>query len=112
MDKKVITIDFESLEKIILELKDIEKLTPDGAIKIRLNHVINNIESITGMSSDSPLEVRILKKMNEARVNNVELHTKLYILYRNLTEGRVSLSEAEEMYELYLEMYPFDAMIY
>lgn len=112
MDKKVVSIDFEALEKIILELVDIEKLTPDGPVKVRVNNLIENIKSVTGVNSDISLETQILKKMRESRVNNVELHTKLYILYRNLSEERVSLEEAQGMYENYLEMYPFDSMIY
>ncbi len=111
-NKKTIAIDFETLEGIISELQEIEALTPEGAVKFRVNNLIENIKKYTGVNSNDSLEEKILKKMRESKTNNPELHTKLYILYRNLTEGRISFENAEGMYENYLEMYPFDTMIF
>jgi hypothetical protein len=112
MDKKIVSIDFETLEKIIYELREIEILTPEGPVKFRVNNLIESIIKVTGVNSTNSLEERILKKMKESKVNNPELHTKLYILYRNLSEAKISLESAEGMYENYLEMYPFDTMIF
>ncbi|KYH30300.1 MULTISPECIES: hypothetical protein [Clostridium] len=112
MEKKIINVDEDTIHKIISELKEIQDLTPDDAIKFRINNLLSIIEKLSSKNESDSIEEIIYKKMKESVSRNPELNVKLYMLYRSLSDGRISEEKAKEMYETYVQMYPYDTLIY
>lgn len=112
MERNIVNLDRETIEKILAELNEVESLTPEDAIKFRINNIINILSKAANLKDEESIEDMVYRKMKEAVSKNPDLHVKLYMLYRNLTEGKVSQEEAREMYENYVQMYPYDTMIY
>lgn len=112
MEKNMIHISEENLQKIVAELEEIKNLSPDDVVKFRIDNLITTISRKIDPSKNEDLGDIIYKKMKEAVTNNPDLHVKLYMLYRNLTAGKISEEEAKEMYETYLQMYPYEPYIY
>ncbi|KOA21357.1 hypothetical protein CLHOM_00280 [Clostridium homopropionicum DSM 5847] len=112
MDNNNVSINMKTIEKIINELKEIQNLTPEDAVKYRVNNLIEILAEVTNFNSEESIEDIIYLKMKEAMSKNPDLHVKLYMLYRGLNDGKISKEEAKEMYQNYVQMYPFDSMIY
>lgn len=112
MEKNIIHISEEKLQKIVAELEEIKNLCPDDVIKFRIDNLMNTISKNIDPSQNKVLKDIIYNKMKEAVKNNPDLHVKLYMLYRNLTAGKIPEEEAKEMYETYLQMYPYEPYIY
>ena len=112
MEKNMISISGEDVKKILSELKEIENLSSDDVIKFKVDQLMQMIGEITSIDSKESLEQIIYNKMKESATKNKELNVKLYMLYRNLKDGRISQKEAKEAYEIYLQMYPYDTLVY
>lgn len=112
MENRIVSIDIRTVEKILNELKEIQNLTPENAIKYRVNNLIETISSIANYTENESIEKMIYTKMKESSSRNPELNVKLYMLYRNLTDGKITKEEAIEAYQNYLQMYPYDTLIY
>lgn len=98
--------------KITSELKEMEILAVDGVVKIKIQKLLEYINSISKASDEKPCEEMLHEKMKESKIKNPELHIKLYVLYRDLQNDKVSEYDAKRMYEDYLQMYPDDIIVY
>ncbi|KGM95016.1 hypothetical protein Z968_10245 [Clostridium novyi A str. 4552] len=112
MEKDMISISEDNIKKILSELKEIENLASDDVVKFKADQLMQMIGEMTSIDSKETLEQIIYKKMKESATNNPELNVKLYMLYRNLKDGKVSQKEAKEAYEIYIQMYPYDTLVY
>lgn len=110
IEKKKILIDGETIDKIVFTLKEIKVSSNDSKIKAKIDELQNIIEK--ECNPDKTIEQIIHEKAKEVKNTDPELHLKLYMLYRNLTMGKVSEDEAKISYENYLKMYPYDVMVY
>ncbi|MCY6370827.1 hypothetical protein [Clostridium ganghwense] len=112
MEDNEIYIDKEVIEKVIFELKEINNCCPDYVLKKRISDVTNMLMKASNYNEDKPLQEIIHEKMKEAAHRNPELHSKLYMLYRSLSEGKTSEEDARQLFEAYLQIYPYDTLIY
>lgn len=112
MKEKIIHISEDNIQKILSELKQIQNLVLDDTVKFRISELSEMIYDMSKIDTKKSLEEIIYKKMKEATTKNPELNVKLYMLYRNLKEGKISQKEAKEAYEIYIQMYPFDTLVY
>ncbi|KEI04648.1 hypothetical protein IRP63_09425 [Clostridium botulinum] len=112
MGEKIIHMTEDNIQKILSELKEIQSLAADDIVKFRISQLSEIICEMSKVDSKDSLEQMIYKKMKEATTKNPELNVKLYMLYRNLTEGKISQKEAKEAYDIYVQMYPFDTLVY
>lgn len=92
------------LEKVQLQLKEIEILSTDYRVKEKVHKLLDYIESETSNRKADFAEV-IHLKCKETKALYPELSTYLYLLYRNLMQGKVSLQEAQVLYEMYMKEY-------
>ncbi|WP_242946834.1 hypothetical protein [Clostridium haemolyticum] len=94
------------------ELKEIQSLALEDIVKFRISQLSERISEMAKIDTKDSLEQIIYKKMKEAATINPELNVKLYMLYRNLKEGKISQKEAREAYDIYVQMHPFDTLVY
>jgi|GEM_PF-2729923 len=90
------------IEKIQLELKEIELISTEYAVKERLHKLLELIEFETE-ENKTVLSKLIQCKISETRGVNSELNTNFYLLNRNLMENRISVMEAKATYEMYVK---------
>ncbi|KEI12585.1 hypothetical protein Z959_04800 [Clostridium novyi B str. ATCC 27606] len=112
MGEKMIDITEENIQKILSELKEIQSLALEDIVKFRISQLLERISEMAKIDTKDSLEQIIYKKMKEAATINPELNVKLYMLYRNLKEGKISQKEAREAYDIYVQMHPFDTLVY
>ncbi|WMJ79201.1 hypothetical protein RBU49_09895 [Clostridium sp. MB40-C1] len=112
-DTERISIESNVIEKVLLELKEIRDFFPEDTLKVKIDNVMHIISKATNYSiEDKALVDIIYDKMKEAEGKNPELNTKLYMLYRSLSDGKTSEEDANQLFEIYIQMYPYDDMIY
>lgn len=105
MDKEMLEVNaFKLIEKIKDELEEVEALQSIYEIKKRVNDMIRYIEEETEENT-STLSDKIYLKVKETSRTNPELNTSLYLLYRNLIQGKISAHEAKKLYGMYLKEY-------
>lgn len=92
------------IEKIQLELKEIELICADYAVKEKIHKLLELIELETE-DNKIILSELILDKIRETKGNNSELNTNFYMLYRKLCENKISVLEAKGIYEMYTKEY-------
>ncbi|MCY6370397.1 hypothetical protein [Clostridium ganghwense] len=102
----------EMIEKIIQELKEIEIVAAEEIVKTKVQKLVEYINSVSEIKKEKAFKDILHEKMKESKIKNPELHIKLYMLYRDLQNGKVSEHDANRMYEDYLQMYPDDMMVY
>ena len=107
-----VSIQVETIEKIIKELNEIIILCPEPHLKIKIEGLQNFVSSLLDLSSKISVEDEIYEKMLEVKHSNTELHLKLYMLYRNLVCGRISKVDALISYESCLNLFPSDVIVY
>lgn len=90
------------IEKIEEKLRDVELSTSDYLVKEKIENIIEFIEKET-KDNKFFLEEMIKNKINETRTTNPKLNTNFYMLYRNLTEGRITREEAKAIYDIYIK---------
>ncbi len=76
------------MRKMLSELKDIQTLSSERLLQQKIDLLIKYMENIVKYKNDEPFEDTIYKKMKEVRLDNPELNSKLYILYRKLSDGK------------------------
>lgn len=94
------------LEKVQLQLKEIEILSTDYRIKEKIHKLLDFIELETSNTKAEFAEI-VHSKVKETKALYPELSTYLYLLYRNLMQGKISLQEAQSLYEMYMKEYMF-----
>ncbi|MCY6356484.1 hypothetical protein [Clostridium sp. ZS2-4] len=112
MEKKKVYIENEIIEKVLFELKEIKDCCAEDTLKIRMSKVIKMLSKASDCNTENLLEDVIYEEMKESMTKNPELHSKLYMLYRSLTDGKISEEAAKQLFETYLQMYPTDTIIY
>ena len=107
-----VLIQVETIEKIIKELKEVSLLCSDTNLKMKIEGVQSCVSNVIDIA-DSKISVEdvIYEKMIEVKHSNPDLHLKLYMLYRNLSNARISEVDAMSSFESCLSMYPSDVMI-
>lgn len=90
------------VEKIYKELKNIEIDCSDYIVKEKLHNLIDLIEKET-LENKIIFTEMIRAKVKETRGVNSELNTYFYLLYRNITEGKISMKEAQTLYDMYVK---------
>lgn len=88
------------LEKIKSDLKEIEGSSSMVEIKEKIHELMDFMNCETP-DNRSVLEDMIYSRLLETRGVNPELNTYLYILYRNFTQNKISMQEAERLYIQY-----------
>ncbi|GLC30857.1 hypothetical protein [Clostridium omnivorum] len=94
------------LEKVQLQLKEIEIISTDYRIKEKIHKLLDYIDLETSNTKAEFAEM-IHLKVKETKPLHPELSTYLYLLYRNLMQGKISLQEAQGLYEMYMKEYMF-----
>lgn len=107
-----VMIEEETMIKMLSELKDIKTLSSERLLQQKIDLLINYIENIVKYKNDEPFEDTIYRKMKEVRLDNPELNSKLYILYRKLSDGKITEEDARILYDVYIKSQVYDKLIY
>ena len=90
------------IEKIQQELKNIDSICTDYLVNERIHNLLEFIEKETSENKGIFTEM-ILSKIKETRRTNPELNTDFYLLYRNVIEGKITMKEAQVLYDMYVK---------
>jgi hypothetical protein len=107
-----ITISVQEAEDIIEKLKQISSLCYEPNLKTKIEVLQNFVSSILSPAGELSVQEVIYEKMVEVKRGNPDLHLKLYMLYRNLMNGKISEIDAMDSFENALSMYPPDLILY
>jgi len=107
-----ISIQIETIEKIIKELDEICDFCSEPQLKTKVEGLQSFVSSLLNSSGKSSIENIIYEKMIEVKHSSPDLHLKLYMLYRNLVSGRISKEDAIISFESSLSLYPPDVIVY
>ena len=89
------------LEKIREELLDIGMSCSEYQVKEKLLNLIDLIENETSNNRMILIDM-IYSKVRETKGKNSDLNARFYMLYRNLNEEKISVQEAQDMYDMYV----------
>lgn len=106
MPEEMITVPKEYVLKLVYKLTEIEVLSNDLKQKNDISLILDFIQKyILGCKNEGlKLEDMIYEKMVAAKGVNDELNAKLYILYQDLKNNRVSREKAMDLLTMYLHM--------
>lgn len=107
-----VSINVETIQEIIKELSEIGDISSTPQVRVKVERLQELVSSFLDFKSKASIEDMIYDKMVEVKNSNQDLHLKLYMLYRNLTNDRISETDAMAAYESYLSMFPADIIIY
>ncbi|AVQ37308.1 hypothetical protein PZQ55_001566 [Clostridium botulinum] len=107
-----IMVEETLIRKMLSELKDIQTLSSERLLQQKIDLLIKYMENIVKYKNDEPFEDTIYKKMKEVRLDNPELNSKLYILYRKLSDGKITEEDARILYDVYIKSQAYDKLIY
>ena len=105
-----VLISRECIEKIRTELKIIKVNTNNRNFKKDVSKLLDMLESELNYDNIS-LKEKISSKMKETKNSDPNMNANLYILYRNLVNGRITEEEALELYNMYIKIEPYDKTI-
>lgn len=111
MSEDKILISKDILTKIQSRAIAIKLASKDRQIIKEAEDILEIINAQLKENSLSLLE-KIDKKMKETKLADPELNANLYILYRNLSDGKISEQDADALFELYVKSEPFNKTIY
>jgi Tol biopolymer transport system component len=103
--KKLNYFELEIVNKINDKLKEMEHMTSLQEIKGKIHKLIDFIEEETASDKEA-FEEMIYSKVKETNGKNSDLNTHLYMLYRNLIQNKITLHEAQKIYEMYMTSPP------
>lgn len=106
-----ISLNMETIKKIKSSVTNIKLLSNDKYVKKEADELLTIIDNELKLGELSIIDM-IYEKMKETKRSNPELSADLYILYRKLTDKKITEIEAMELFELNLQMEPFDKKIY
>lgn len=106
MSEEIIKVPKEYVLKVLRRLIEIEILSNDMKQKNDINLLVDFIQKyILGDEHDRlTLADLIYDKMVEVKGINNELNARLYILYQDLRNGRISQDKALDLFTMYLHM--------
>ncbi|MBK5240396.1 hypothetical protein [Clostridium sp.] len=107
-----ITISVQQAEEIIEKLKQISSLCCESNLKTKIEVLQSFVSSILNPAGELSVQEVIYEKMVEVKLSNPDLHLKLYMLYRNLMNSKISEIDAMDSFENALSMYPPDIILY
>jgi hypothetical protein len=107
-----VSINVEKIQEIINEIKEISSLCSTPHLKSKVEKLQKNVSGLLEFQKKVSVEELIYEKMVKVKQNNPELHLKLYMLYRNLNNGRISEVDAMSSFESYLSMFATDVMVF
>lgn len=98
-----IMVNKDSLEKIQTKLRGLKVTVQDKEIRLLVSEIL---ELLNGELNpiDISLEDMIYNKMKETKSTNPDLHFKIYMLYRKLSDGKIDEDEALKAYKAYINM--------
>lgn len=104
-------VNKDNLAKIKSRANAIKVMTTDKGILQNISDILQIIDKEIEDNTLSILD-KIEKKMKDSRRSDPEMHASLYILYRKLSDGKISEKEAYNLYNMYISTEPFDKKIY
>ncbi|MDW8799672.1 hypothetical protein P8V03_00715 [Clostridium sp. A1-XYC3] len=110
MNNKIL-LNKDLLDKITSELKELKTICRDEKMAKKIEDLLNNIVDETTNKTVS-LEELIREKMKETKLVNPDLNASLYLLYRNLVNGKITQEDALRRFEAYVRMEGYDKKIY
>ncbi|KAJ51170.1 hypothetical protein BD780_002376 [Clostridium tetanomorphum] len=110
MEEKLL-IHKETLVRIQSRAMAIKFLSKDKQLTKEVEEILELIDKEIKANSMSLIE-KIEHKMKETKLTNPEMNANLYILYRKLSDGKISETDASALFELYINTEPFDKKIY
>lgn len=103
MNKNAIeSLSLKIVERIEDDLREIELICTDIFVKEKIHNILEYIEQET-KDNKSLLEDLIKEKVKETKTWSPELNTNFYMLYRNFIDGRISVKEAQALYDMYVK---------
>lgn len=90
------------IEKVQVELRNIEVLCSDYILKERIHELLKLIQNETSSSKIIFAEI-LYSKIQETKGLYPDLNLNFYLLYRNFVEGKISTEEAQNLYEMYIK---------
>lgn len=111
MGEEKILVNKETLTKIQSRATGIKLISKDKQVIKEAQDILEMIDKELQDNSLSLIE-KINKKMKETKLSDPELNANLYILYRKLSDGKISEQDASELFERYVDLQPFDKTIY
>lgn len=112
LDKKddKILISKSCINKLVSGLKTVKLSEKNKILKKQIAQMLNMLDDELNYSNVS-LEERILEKMKETKTSDPDMNANLYILYRNLTNGRITEEQALDRYNMYIKIEPYEKTI-
>jgi hypothetical protein len=107
-----VSISVDTIQQVVKELNEISDISSTPQLRLKVERLQKLVSSFLDFKNKVSVQDVIYEKMVEVKNNNPDLHLKLYMLYRNLTSGRISELDAIDSYESYLSMFPADIIIY
>jgi len=93
---------FKLIEKVQVELSEIEVLCSDYILKERIHALLEFIQTETPSNKKLFTEM-IYSKIQETKALYPDLNLNFYLLYRNFVEDKISSKEAQNLYEMYIK---------
>lgn len=99
MSIEEINIDKKDFDNIIQELQMLKLRINDRNSSMLVEKILNIMNSYEDENQLPLLKKRISEKMKEVRYTNSQLNSDLYILLRNLEEGKTSAEQTSAVFE-------------
>lgn len=105
MAEKKIEVSLKNMNNLINELIKIKFSCYDDNIRSNIESLIEfiNVDILSNKDIKERLLDQIYDKMVEMKTINEDLNASLYILYQELKNGRISIHEAVDRFELILK---------
>ncbi|WP_315114316.1 hypothetical protein [uncultured Clostridium sp.] len=110
MEEKLL-VGHEVVTKIQSRAIAIKLTSKDRQVIKEAEEILEIIENIL-KDNTLTLNEKIEKKMRDTKFSDPEMNANLYILYRKLSDGKISPKDAEALFQLYINTEPFDKKIY
>lgn len=110
MEEKLL-VNQEVVTKIQSRAMAIKLTSKDRQVIKEAEEILEIIEKIL-KDNTLTLNEKIEKKMKDTKFSDPEMNANLYILYRKLSDGKISPKDAEALFQLYINTEPFDKKIY
>lgn len=90
------------IERIQSELREVELMCSQHIIKEKLHKLLDYIDTEIG-DNRIILADKIYTKVKETKHISPELNTNFYLLYRNLVNDKITIQEAQNIYDMYVK---------
>lgn len=94
-----VQIDKKDFDNIIQKLKILKLRISDRNSGILVDKILSIMNTYQDETQLPLLKKRISEKMKEVRYTNSQLNSDLYILLRNLEEGKTSVEQTSAVFE-------------